>query len=127
MARIPWQFYDPVAEETYNWEINPSEGGFPDRVKNISFQTSAGPNGQTIAFEGRRNPMSFQFSGTILSQSQFDTLNDWFEKSNQIQLTDDLGRSFWIYIKSFSPRRVRSGRFQWKHTYTIEAILLDWA
>lgn len=125
-SRIAWQFYDPVEDETYYWEINPNEGGYPDRTKNISYQSTSGPNGQTVAFEGRQNPMTMQFSGTILSQSQFDTLASWYEKGNQIRLTDDLNRSFWIYIKSFQPRRVRARSAPWKHTYTIEAILLDW-
>ena len=125
--RVAWEFYDPVADETYRWEINPNEGGFPQRTKNISYQSTSGPSGQTIAFEGRQSPLTFQFSGTILTQNHFETLNSWYEKGNQIRLTDDLGRVFWIYIKTFQPQRQRSAHTPWKHTYTIEALLLDWA
>jgi hypothetical protein len=126
MPRVAWEFYDPVGNETYNWEINPNDGGYPSRSKNISYEATAAPNGQTLAFEGRESPASLSFSGTILTESQFNTLNDWYLKRNQIRLTDDLGREFWIYIKSFNPTRVRSINYPWRHNYSIEAIVLDW-
>jgi hypothetical protein len=127
MARIPWQFHDPVVDETYYWEINPNDGGYPERTKSIAYNATSAPDGQTVAFEGREAPMSFSFSGVILTQTQFEVMNTWYEKKNQIQLTDDLGRSFWIYIRTFSPRRQRSASHPWKHNYTMEAIILDWA
>jgi len=124
--RIAWEFYDPVEDETYEWEINPNDGGYPSRNKSIAYEATAAPNGQTLAFEGRESPATISFSGTILTESQFNTINTWYEKSNQIRLTDDLGREFWIYIRSFSPTRVRSINYPWRHTYSIEAIVLDW-
>lgn len=126
MARIAWEFYDPVEDETYYLEINPNEGGYPSRSKNIIYESTAAPNGQTLAYEGRETPAAISFSGTILTESHFNALNNWYLKSNQIRLTDDLGRIFWIYIKSFNPQRVRSVSYPWRHTYTIEAIVLDW-
>lgn len=125
MARIAWTFYDPAEDETYSWEINPNEGGYPSRTKNVLFEATAAPNGQTVAQEGRDTPETFSFSGVILTESQFNTLNTWYEKRNQILLTDDLGREFWIYIKTFSPTRQRSAKYPWRHDYSIEAIILD--
>ena len=121
MPRTAWTFYDPVDDETYNWEINPNEGGYPARNKNILFEATAAPNGHTVAQEGRDTQETFSFSGVIL------TLNTWFEKRNQILLTDDLGREFWIYIKSFNPTRQRSAKYPWRHNYTIDAIILDFS
>lgn len=124
--RIGWKFYDPVEDEEYEWEINPNSGGYPNRSKSIAYEATAGPNGQTLAYEGRESPASMSFSGVILTEAHFDTLTNWYLKKNQIKLTDDLGREFWIYIKSFNPSRVRSAKYPWRHTYTIEAIVLDW-
>ena len=131
MSRVSWEFYDPAgndgAGETYYWVINPSGGGYPSRSKGIAYNVTAAPDGQTVAFEGREAPMSLSFTGTILYESQFNTMTDWFNKRNQIRLTDDLGRQFWIYIKTFNAERVRAASHPWKHSYTMEAIVLDWA
>ncbi|NBR22234.1 MAG: hypothetical protein EBU08_00285 [Micrococcales bacterium] len=124
--RIAWKFYDPVEDEEYEWEINPKDGGYPNRSKALVYESTAAPNGQTLAYEGREAPASMSFSGVILTEQHFDTLTSWYLKRNQIKLTDDLGREFWIYIKSFNPTRVRSAKYPWRHNYTIEAIVLDW-
>ena len=126
-ARIPWEFYDPAEDITYYWPINPNAGGYPQRSKSIAYSATVAPDGQTVAFEGRDAPMSFSFSGVILSQEQFEAMTLWYEKRNQIRLTDDLDRQFWIYIKTFSAERQRSQSHPWKHSYNVEAILLDWA
>lgn len=124
--RIAWVFYDPVEDETYSFEINPNEGGTPERTKNLTYQATAAPNGRVIAFEGMDAPEEINVSGTLLSQDQFDALNSWYDKRNQIQLTDDLGREFWVYIKSLRLQRVRSINYPWRHSFDITMMVLDW-
>lgn len=123
---VRWIFTDAVVPETYTFEINPNEGGSPTYKKNVIFKNTAAPNGKTLIFEGRDDPATFSFSGTLLSQAQYTAFQTWFLKRRQITITDDLSRSFSIYITSFDPKRVRAANNPWKHTYTCEAISLDW-
>lgn len=123
---VKWKFNDTVAAQIYTFEINPSDGGSPSYKKNITFKNTAAPNGRTLIFEGRDEPVTFSFSGTILTQTQFEAFETWFLKRRQIIVTDDLNRSYSVYITSFDPKRVRASTAPWKHTYTCEAISLDW-
>lgn len=124
---VRWTFEDPATLETYEFEVNPSEGGTPEYNKNIQYQNTLAPGGRTLIFEGRDEPLKLEWSGTILSQDQHETFVDWYDKRHQIYVTDDIGRQYTIYITSYKPKRVRSALNQWKHTYSMQATILDWA
>lgn len=126
MAVTRWTFYDAVANETYQFAVNPSEGGSPQNNKSISYQSTTAPNGKTIIFEGKDQPQTLEFSGTILTQAHYQTFLDWFQKRNQILVTDDLGRQMYIYITSFEPKRERAHSYPWKHSYSMKATILSW-
>lgn len=117
-----WTFFDPTTSTTAEFEINPNDGGSPSLVKNITASSTVAPGGATILMEGSSQLQDFTFSGTILTQSQYDQMVTWFTKTNVIQLTDDLGRTYDIYIKEFAPKRVRASSHPWKHTYSVTAI-----
>lgn len=121
-----WRFDDLVTHETYEFEINPKEGGSPSYKKHINYQNTCAPNGKTLVFEGHDEPQVLTFTGTILTQTLYDAMVTWFSKRHQIKVTDDLGRSFMIYIMSFEPKRERSFHYPWKHSYQVSYIVLDW-
>jgi hypothetical protein len=122
---VRWSFYDPITLVSYEFEVNPREGGTPGRRKNITSQTTSASDGQAIIMEGAREPMTYEFSGTLLTEDQYNTFLEWFDLARQIQVTDDLGRQFWIFITEFSPKRERAIHFPWKHSYSIKATILD--
>jgi len=121
-----WRFDDLTDSTSYVFEINPNEGGSPQYKKTIQTSNTAAPDGKTLIFEGRDEPQQLTFSGTILSQAQYDAMVTWFNKRHQIQITDDLSRQFMVYITGFEPKRVRAVHFPYKHTYTVTYTVLDW-
>lgn len=126
MAVQRWTFTDPVTSETYEFEINPSEGGSPSLEKNMTYTNTAAPEGRALAFEGRPNVQTSQFKGTILTEEHYNAMMYWFGVKNQINMTDDLGRTQSIYITKFDPQRVRAVQHPWKHSYTVSYFVLDW-
>ena len=124
--RVAWTFYDPVEDETYSFAINPKSGGSPSRPKNMTYQSTAAPNGRVVAFEGAEPKVSISFSGTLLTEAQYTALNTWRDKKNQILLTDDLGREFWIYIEGLNLTRELSRNYPWRHEFSVDAFVLDW-
>lgn len=126
MARIPWIFRDLVTNDTYQWEVNPNEGGSPIYEKSITYQNTSAPDGKTLIFEGRDQPATGTFSGVLLTEEQYDTLYTWWNKRHQVQIEDDLGRTFVIYITKFVPRRERARNYPWKHSYTVDYVILNW-
>lgn len=127
MAVVKWTFYDPTTASTYVFAVNPSEGGSPSYSKNVNYQNTAAADGKTLVFEGRDEAQRLEWSGTILEQNQLDTFTTWFNKRHQILLTDDLSRQLWIYITKFTPKRERAIHSPYKHSYSMEATILNWA
>ncbi len=122
-----WVFEDLVTLESWTMDVNPREGGAPQYQKNVSYQATAGEDGKTLAFEGRDNPLTSEFSGVVLTETMYNTLLEWYQKRHQFQVTDDLGRVFMIYITGFAPKRKWSTTHPWRHDYTCTYTVIDWA
>jgi uncharacterized protein YPO0396 len=122
-----WSFYDPFTGDSYDFEINPNAGGSPGRSRKLTYTPTAAANGKTLAFEGRADPQRFDFSGVILHEAQYTAFDTWAQVGNQIRITDDLGRQFWIIIENWEPKRERAVHYPWKHSYTAKAVVIDWA
>lgn len=125
MTLIRWEFYDTYTTDTAVFEINPNDDGTPDRKKNLVTQVATAPDGVVILTEGRDGVKEGTFSGTLLTQSQYDMFVTWFNKRYPIRLTDDLSRQFIIYIKDFNAKRVRAFHYPYKHTYTVNYVVIQ--
>lgn len=126
MALVRWEFEDPVTLDTYEFEVNPSAGGTPSYTKNFAYRVPAAPDGKVIVFEGRDPAKTIEFSGRLLTEAQFNAFVTWWDKRYQVNVTDDLGRTFSILIQSFNPTRVRRRSHPWTHDYSVEATIVDW-
>lgn len=128
MAYVKWYFYDSsvATPETYTFDVNPSEGGSPTKQKNLIYKNTAGPNGNVLVFEGRDNVKEFTVSGVLLTEAQYTALDTWYEKRHQVEINDDLGRNFSIYITGLRFTRKRSFAYPWKHEWEMNYIILDW-
>lgn len=127
MARIPWRWEDTVEGTVLFMPINPNEGASPTYQKQLTkTQTTApGADSRPIIFEGADAVTQFDFSGALLSEEHYNfVLNAW-RKRHPIKLTDDLGRTFTIYMESFAPQRVISRIRPWKHTYQATSVIVE--
>ena len=127
MPVVRWTLYDPIDLVTYTFAKNPTSGGSPQGKKRINYQNTSAPGGRTLIYEGQDEVMQIPWEGTLLTEAEYNALWTWWDKRRQLRLTDDLGRQFWIYIQSFEPRRVLAATAPWKHTYSIQAVVLDWS
>lgn len=121
VERIPWNFFDGV--NSYDLPINPNEASMPSPKRNVS--TKATCAGRQVRIEGKPIVPQIEFSGVILYEEEYRAFEAWVNKRQQIRITDDLGMKYWVYLKSFSPQRVKSNTFPWYHTYSVSGVLLD--
>lgn len=123
---VKWRFHDPSLGETYTFEVNPNDDGIPGYKKNYQTTVTTAPDGKVLLFEGRDEPRRGSFSGVSLSEAQHLAFIHWFEKRNQITVTDDLSRTYTIIIDSYEPKRKRNRSHPYRHDYTISYIVVDW-
>lgn len=126
MAVVRWIFQDPVTLESHTFAVNPAESDTPGFRRNIQYENTSAPDGKTLVFEGRAEVQKLNFSGSIFTEAELDVFMEWAQRGHQIRVTDDLGREFYIVIVSFNPRRQRAIHSPFKHTYEIEATIVDW-
>jgi hypothetical protein len=126
MARIAWRFEDPLDGSILYAQINPNDGASPTFQKTLTKMTTTAPGGAatTLVFEGSDAPIQFDFSGTLLTQDQYNFYYNAWAKRHPILLTDDLGRTFRVYFEAFNPKRVRSANYPWRHTYDATAVVI---
>lgn len=124
MTVVRWTLWDPVLGTTLTFPINPAESFLPQREKEFTQEITT--QGKLVAFEGNIKPAEFNFSGTFLDEDSYDFMVNWFNKRYQVRLTDDLGKQYWIYLKSFLPKRKRSSNHRWAFTYDADAVVMDW-
>lgn len=126
MARIPWRWEDLTDGTVLYMPLNPNEGASPSYEKTLTKQTTTAPGlaGSTIISEGADTPPSFSFSGVILTQEHYEFILNLWSKRHLLRLTDDLGRSFTLYFETFSPKRVRSSSYPWRHTYEASTVVV---
>lgn len=120
-----WTILDPATAVTQTFLVNPNAGGSLPRKRTFTYQNTAAPGGRTLVFEGRRDAQTFEVSGTLRSQAEYEFLDGLVSIANQVLLTDDLGRTFWVVFSEFTPVRARAATAPWKHTYNLKAIVVD--
>lgn len=125
MARIPWILTDPTEAESYEFQVNPKEGGAPSYAKNLTTKstTAPGPNAALLAFEGADNPTGFDASGTLLTQQQFEDLKRWYQKRVLLTLEDDLGQVYTIYLQTLDFKRAPKRSHPWRHTFSFTSVM----
>lgn len=97
--------------------INPNAGGSPQVSKNLAISQNVGPGRVNIVQEGQAVAPTMPFSGFILTQEHYESLEYWFSKRIVIRITDDLGRRFVGIFSAYSPQRVRKPYNPWYHTF----------
>lgn len=127
MSRIAWQWQDTTDGTVEYMPINPNEGASPTFQKQLTKATTTAPGGlgQVLIFEGADQPSQFDFSGVLLTPAHYDFILRAWKKRHLVRLTDDLGRSFVIYLESFQPQRQLSRTYPWKHTYQATAVIVS--
>ena len=132
--RNAWVFTDPVTLEAYSLPVNPLvDDGSHGIQKNVKAENPASTYMSSsnvlmvdamVMLDSPTERETFAYSGTLYSKEEYDAFIYWLGKDYPWELTDDLGRTFLIYLTSFEPKRERSAKFRWKHSYKISGIVL---
>lgn len=128
MAVVRWVFHDPSnATPDHTFAFNPADFTGPSYEKSFVYQATAAPEGRTLVFEGRDTPKKITWNGTVYTQAEYEAMVLWWGKRNQIEITDDLGRTYSVITETFNPKRRKAYHFPWCHDYEASATIVDWS
>ncbi len=124
MAVVKWTIGDGIT--THVFEINPDPKGAdgeisPERTIIDSYVDAGLP----MAAVGQSPPLQAAMDITVIDQAEYDALWSWWDTGKILTLTDDLGRSFQIYLSAFDAKRVRKSSLPYFHNLKISYFVLS--
>lgn len=127
---VRWKFTDvfQVGPEpwTYTWEINANDGGSLSWQKNFFTAPVVGPRVMPVVQEGGLGAATLDFSGIILTQTQYEAMEYWYSKRVLLLLVDDLYREYVGVFASWQPHRERRASNFWYHSYEATFQVLEY-
>lgn len=134
MSRVAWRFRDLVTSEDYYLPVNPLEDSNSNSIsKQTKYEESAStyvsPLGEVrtndvVIQDSPSEAKRFGYTGTLYTKEEYEAFMYWAAKPYEWELRDDLGREYLIYVEEFTPRRERSTKFRWKHSYTFAGLII---
>lgn len=104
---------------SYSFITNPNTMTSPLMPKTLEGHGSTVDGG--IRAFGKRPPHDWTFGGVLYSEQEYNTLRDYVAKAGLVMLTDHLGRTFHVRLKSFTATRAWTRKRPWRHKYTVNA------
>lgn len=119
-----WTLYDPELDESFDFPINPREGGDPKRAKTMTGTTST--QGNHVRFQGRDAMPTALINGVILSEEHDKFLNDWYDTPHKVRITNHLGQQFWAVLTELDIVRRNRVNNRWSATFTATYEHYGW-
>lgn len=109
---------------SYVLEINPNQMTTPVQPQSIQWDYHP-VNGYT-GNKKRLGAHTWEFSGVLRSQAQYDALVLWANRKKTVKVTDDRGDTFLVKLLQFSPTQAGGGRLRhapWRMEYSMSCLL----
>jgi len=126
MTVVRWVLTHPATSETWTMPINPNQADSPFQKKEVktAHGTRAGLD-RIRLFQTASAPTEWNFGGVIRTKSHYDDLVHWAKKTDEVRVSDHLGRTFEVIIKQFAPvDRPPTGSTPWRLTYKMTCLVL---
>ena len=125
MTFARWKLETLDASDTYTFAMNPNAMAPPHPADGVSFTYT--PNGY-IGVRTPAQPVSWQFSGVLREQAQFDALVLWVTMHRtKVRLTTDLNEQLIVRLSGFTAERQASSRHvPWRRTYSMKALVYSY-
>lgn len=120
---VRWQLKDMRTNQTHTLEVNPNEAGNYIHGKRFDFAGYKGS--RVVGVRAPRDPFDWKFAGVVFSKTHHDALVDWHDRPGKVRVTDHLGRTFEVMMRSLEMiERLPTGGNAWRFKYAFNCLLL---
>ena len=124
---VRWQFRDMRNDDTYTVEINPNTMAGYRFGRDIGFAPYHHDSSYSgvVGVKRPRQPVDWSFGGVVRSKTHHDKLIDWQKRPGKLRITDHLGRTFEVMVRSLQMLDRRpTGDNTWRFEYSFNCLLL---
>lgn len=118
-----WVMNDLILSDTFTFFSNANLDE-EQYQKNLQFEAVVLPGALPLLYEGQDTPAVVTLSGTMISQTQYQTFVGFFARRHTLQLVDDRGYIRNIYITQLQGTRKPSAQHAWRIDWQITAYLI---
>lgn len=119
-----WKFTDLKTSQEHTLEVNPHDRD-RELQKNFSTRRAVAPDGQAIIFQGEDALEEQTWTGKLHTQEQYEDLVDWYRRPVEIQVIDELARTWKVYIQRLSLKQAPWVTHPWRHEWTMTVLISD--
>jgi hypothetical protein len=120
-----WRLIDTsLSNNVGGWEFvkNPSRWTNPNQPSFLEHDVTTAPDGNILSWEGAQRSWTFEFSGYIDSQVEYEALEFWSNLRRRFWLIDHRDVARYVTFEHFDARaRIVPGK-PWAHDYTVKAV-----
>jgi hypothetical protein len=119
-----WRLVDltPTAPRTYQLTRNPSRWTNPERPSFLEHEVTTAPDGNVLAWQGPDRSWTFEFSGYLDTQAEYEELEFWAGLRRRFWLIDHRERARFVTFEHFDARARIVPNVPWAHDYTIRVV-----
>lgn len=107
----------------YVFDINPDSMTSPYAPRQYTVDRTVAAQGVAFAWEGGFRAHEWQFSGTLLSQDQYDALVAFYNVGRRFWLRDHRTRIWTVTFADLDLVPLRKVGQPWAHRYTVKALI----
>lgn len=123
LGTTAWQLVDTtVGGDTYVFARNPARWTNPLKPHSIEYDVTTAPDGNVLAWEAGERPWTFEFSGYIDTQAEYEALAFWAGLRRRFWLVDHRHRLHYVTFEHFDAQARVVPNKPWAHDYTMRAV-----
>lgn len=119
-----WQFIDNTIGDPHSYTMpkNPSKWTNPWKPQSLTHAATVAPDGQLLAWQAGDRAWTFQFSGVLTTQQEYEALQFWCDLRRRFWLIDHRDVARYVTFTHFDAQaRIVPGN-PWVHDYTVSVI-----
>lgn len=119
-----WRLADLTVgkERVYVFERNPARWTNPNRPNYLEHDVTTAPDGNILAWQGASRSWTFEFSGYLDTQAEYEELEFWSNLRRRFWLIDHRDRVHYVTFDHFDAKARIVPNKPWAHDYTIRVV-----
>jgi hypothetical protein len=106
-------------------QYNPDRMTTPVSRKVLTPERTTAGTGQHIIWQGARPAVQWSFNGTVMSQSEYEELEYFYDLNRRFYITDHRNRTFVVTMKSLNATPRKNGNNFWTFDYEVNCLLFE--
>lgn len=122
---VHWRLFDTSTNSPaapYTFPRNPKAWTNPLKPNFLEHDVTSAPDGNVLAWQGADRSWTFEFSGYLDTQAEYEALEFWTNLRRRFWLIDHRNRVHYVTFEHFDAKARIVPNKPWAHDYTVKVV-----